>query len=79
MILRGFKQLELPASPALLSSQIREQLLKLYSRERAYITEYFTLLASLEYNVQEVHKVQQLANDLVDIAVTVPDVPEEII
>lgn len=79
MILRGFKPLELPASPALLSSQIREQLLKLYSRERAYITEYFTLLASLEYNVQEVHKVQQLANDLVDIAVTVPDVPEEII
>lgn len=52
---------------------------KFSARERAYITEYFTLLASLEYNVQEVHKVQQLANDLVDIAVTVPDVPEEII
>ena len=35
------------------------------------INEYFTLLASLEYNMQEIQKVQKLANDLVDISVTV--------
>ena len=41
------------------------------------IYEYFTLLASLEYNMQEIQKVQKLANDLVDITVTVilNDVP----
>ena len=40
-------------------------------RERALINDYFTLLASLEYNMQEIQKVQKLANDLVDITVTV--------
>ena len=35
------------------------------------INEYFTLLASLEYNMQEMYRVQKLANDLVDITVTV--------
>lgn len=52
---------------------------KFSDRERAFIAEYFTLLASLEYNVQEMHRVQQLANDLVDITVSIPDVPEELI
>lgn len=46
----------------------------LLSRERAFIAEYFTLLASLEYNVQEMHRVQQLANDLVDITVSVKQI-----
>ena len=40
-------------------------------RERALINDYFTLLASLEYNMQEIQKVQKLTNDLVDITVTV--------
>ena len=40
-------------------------------RERALINDYFTLLASLEYNMQEIQKVQKLVNDLVDITVTV--------
>ena len=40
-------------------------------RERLLINEYFTLLASLEYNMQEMYKGQKLANDLVDITVTV--------
>jgi len=35
------------------------------------INDYFTLLASLEYNMQEIQKVQKLMNDLVDITVTV--------
>lgn len=35
------------------------------------INEYFTLLASLEYNMQEMYRVQKLADDLVDITVTV--------
>ena len=35
------------------------------------INEYFTLLASLEYNMQEMYRGQKLANDLVDITVTV--------
>ena len=43
----------------------------IYYRERALINDYFTLLASLEYNMQEIQKVQKLANDLVDITVTV--------
>lgn len=46
----------------------------LLSRERAFIAEYFTLLVSLEYNVQEMHRVQQLANDLVDITVSVKQI-----
>jgi len=40
-------------------------------RERLLIKEYFTLLASLEYNMQEMYRGQKLANDLVDITVTV--------
>ena len=35
------------------------------------INEYFTLLASLDYNMQEMYRVQKLADDLVDITVTV--------
>ena len=35
------------------------------------ISEYFTLLASLEYNMQEMYRVHKLANDLVDTTVTV--------
>ncbi|KAL9954463.1 hypothetical protein ACROYT_G042004 [Oculina patagonica] len=52
---------------------------KFSDRERTMINEYFTLLASLEYNMQEMYRVQKLANDLVDITVTIPDVPEELI
>ncbi|KAJ7365570.1 Cation channel sperm-associated protein 1 [Desmophyllum pertusum] len=52
---------------------------KFSDRERTMISEYFTLLASLEYNMQEMHRVQKLGNDLVDITVTIPDVPEELI
>ncbi|XP_073249025.1 cation channel sperm-associated protein 1-like [Porites lutea] len=52
---------------------------KFSARERALINDYFTLLASLEYNMQEIQKVQKLVNDLVDITVTIPDVPEELI
>ena len=40
-------------------------------RERLLINEYFTMLASLEYNMQEMYRAQKLANDLVDITVTV--------
>lgn len=35
------------------------------------INDYFMLLASLEYNIQEIQTVQKLINDLVDITVTV--------
>lgn len=52
---------------------------KFTARERLLINEYFTLLACLEYNMQEMYKGQKLANDLVDITVTIPDVPEELI
>ncbi|XP_068682482.1 cation channel sperm-associated protein 1-like [Montipora foliosa] len=52
---------------------------KFSERERVLIHDYFTLLASLEYNMQEVQKVQKLMNDLVDITVTIPDIPEELI
>jgi len=52
---------------------------KFSERERSMINDYFTLLASLEYNMQEIQKVQKLMNDLVDITATIPDVPEELI
>ena len=35
------------------------------------IHDYFTLLVSLEYNMQELQKVQKLMNDMVDITITV--------
>ncbi|KAK2560996.1 Cation channel sperm-associated protein 1 [Acropora cervicornis] len=47
--------------------------------ERALIHDYFTLLVSLEYNMQELQKVQKLMNDMVDITITIPDVPEDLI
>ncbi|XP_066914108.1 uncharacterized protein [Clytia hemisphaerica] len=49
------------------------------ARERELLTNYFTILAGLDYNVHQHLLQQNLLNELVDASITMNDVPEELI
>ncbi|XP_031554063.1 cation channel sperm-associated protein 1-like [Actinia tenebrosa] len=49
------------------------------NRMRESMSQFFMLLTSLEYNMQHMQRSQATADDLIDITVTVPDVPEELL
>ncbi|KXJ24725.1 Cation channel sperm-associated protein 1 [Exaiptasia diaphana] len=46
---------------------------------RELLNQYYILLTSLEYNMQHGQRSQKTVNDLIDITVAIPDVPEELI
>ncbi|XP_001641973.3 cation channel sperm-associated protein 1 [Nematostella vectensis] len=49
------------------------------SKERELVSQYFMLLTSLEYNKHQMMRAQASIDDLIDVTVNVPDVPEELI
>ncbi|XP_065061769.1 cation channel sperm-associated protein 1-like [Rhopilema esculentum] len=52
---------------------------KYAKRERELFQDYLTLLGTLEFNIHQAKVQQKLLDDLVDIVVTIPDAPEELV
>ncbi|XP_057316449.1 cation channel sperm-associated protein 1-like isoform X1 [Hydractinia symbiolongicarpus] len=48
-------------------------------RDRELLSDYFKFLSTMEYNMHQTQIQQRLLDELVDITVNIPDVPEELI